>query len=109
MKRHEEPNLCIPNPLPDAIPCAPLHARNERAVVDDAVEYLADRLRGSGQVRLRTMLGDGALARSATHLAGGARGLWRRVRLWCGCCGRRQASERVWERGARNVRRRVSD
>lgn len=81
MKRHKKPNLSIPHPLPDAIPSAPLYSRNERAVVDDAVEYLADGLIGCLHMRLRTMLRDGALARTAAHLAGGARCLWRNVRV----------------------------
>ena len=75
MQRHEKPNLPVPHPLPDTIPCASLHPCNERTIVNDAVENLPDGLGGCVQVRLRSVLRDRALARAAAHLAGGARGL----------------------------------
>ena len=73
MQRYEEPNLSIPNPLSDTIARASLNAGHERAVVDDAVEYLPDGLCGCLHMRLSAMLRDGTLAGAAAHLAGGAR------------------------------------
>lgn len=72
MKRHEKPNLSVPHPLSDAIPSTSLDAGNKRAVVDDAVEYLPDGLRGCLH---GAVLRGGTLACAAAHLAGGVRAL----------------------------------
>lgn len=70
MKWHEEPDLSILHPLPDAVPRAPFDACNERAVVDDAIEDLSDRV---CTCMSRAVLRDGALPGAGTHLGCGAR------------------------------------
>lgn len=96
VQRHEEPNLAVLNPLSDAISRASLNARNERAVVNDAVEYLPDRLGGSLHMRRSAVLRDGTLAGAAAHLAGGARSLW-----WSGV---RLLSGRAWSQARTSVK-----
>ena len=83
MERHKEADLSILHPLANAISRASLHACDEGAIIDDAVEDLPDWLGGWVHMRLSAMLGRRALARTAAHLAGGARCLWaeRIVRL----------------------------
>lgn len=63
MEWHKKADLAVLDPLPDAIACAALHARNKRSVVDDAVKDLPHRAGGSGSTSLRSaMLGTRARA-----------------------------------------------
>lgn len=86
MQRHKEPYLAVLDPLPNAIPRAPLHSGHQRRIVHDTIEDFASRGR-RGRKRLRTMLGGraGSGTGSATaHLVGAGSGC-RGCGLYAGC------------------------
>lgn len=75
MKWHKEPDLSALHPLPDAVPCALLHASDEGGVVDYTVEDLPTlvRLHGDGRI---AVLRDRSRASVALHDADLVEGGW---------------------------------
>jgi len=70
MKRDEEPDLSVLNPLPNTVSRALLDASHQRRVVDYAVEDLARGVRDRPRVWLSAVLRSRTLA--CAHFAGGA-------------------------------------